>query len=247
MFRLAVVNPGKKRSKKRKAARHNVKRKVKNTIKKRKVNPIMKRKSRKHASNPIRKHTRRHTPGVSRGEDGRLYRGKPNRRHTRRHTRRNPSHAMTMPKFDIESSAITLAITATGFIGNSIIKGTISPLIPGYSSLTGMGIVIADSAVAVGIPFALAFVLPMLGIKKATAIRISTALGVGMLTNVIARVTSEVMSGQPIASRIQRQVPGMGSIVTNIPGAKSYGLAKGLKAGNISAKKIFSVMPSYVS
>jgi hypothetical protein len=237
MFRLAVVNPGKKRSKRRKARKHN----AKNTFKKRKVNSMKKKTVKRHhrharKANPAKRHIRRHAR-----------KSNPAKKHIRRHARRrNPSTALSMPKFDLETTGITLAITATGFIGNSIIKGTISPLIPGYTSLTGLGIVAADTAVAVGIPFALAFVLPMLGMKKATAIRVSTALGVGMLTNVIARVTSEVMSGQTISSRIQRKIPGMGSIVTSIPAARSYGLAKGMGAG-ITAKNIFNTIPSYVS
>jgi len=216
MINLAVLsNPGRK------------KRKVKRT-KKRVAQKAAKRKKRtmKKVVKQIKKRHKRQIKGVK----------KMAKKHKKSHGRRkahrsNPvSKAISMVKrSNITGVAIDTVMVAGGYVGQGIMESTILPMIPGYSSLTGIAKTGARVVTAIGVPMFLAFALPMVGIKKSDAVKVSKYVGLGMLSNVV--VTEVKAAG----------ILPLGAITPSLPAARSYGLAAATKTASITPK-----MPTYL-
>jgi hypothetical protein len=146
------------------------------------------------------------------------------KRIARKH-KRNPS-AEKGKKFSWAEAGINTGLVLGGFVGNTIVKSYVSPIIPGYSSLTGYGTKAADAAIAIGIPVGLAFLLPVFGIKKDTARKFATMLGAGMLTNVAVSVISS-MTSTTTSGLLTGKKTGVAALINSskMPTENRYGLS----------------------
>ena len=215
-FKLAVLsNPAPKKKHKRHAKKH-----VKAVI-------HMKKRHKKHVKrhpkkakrvtvviNPVKKHKRRRK-NPSKGV--KIMAKKRKHSHRRRSHRFNPaSSAMTMvKKFKVTEVLIDTVEVAGGYILQGVMEVNILPMIPGYSTLTGLPKTAANAATAIGVPMLLAFALPMVGMKREHAKDMAKKIGFGMLAKV---AVDEVKNAGLLPA-------GIGAIVSSLPANRSYGLA----------------------
>lgn len=214
MINLAVLSNPKRK-----------KRKVKRTVKRNAARKVTKRKKRtvkRHAPvKQIKKRHKRQIKGVKKMV-------KKHKKSHRKAHRSNPmSKAFSMVKrSNITGVAIDTAMVAGGFIGQGMVQDQIGKFFPAYTTMERWPKALVNVGAAIGLPMILSFILPMAGIKKSDALKVSKYVGLGMLSSVVA-------------TEVKTSMVPLGAITSSLPASRSYGLAA-------APKTVVNKIPTYL-